>query len=47
MNKLVDRVRNPILKGLMDFVYAIPVSSCQSILDTLEEYGFLQVLLQQ
>ena len=47
MNKLVGRVRNPILKGLMNFVYAIPVSSCQSILDTLEEYGFLQVLMQQ
>ena len=35
-----------MMETLPDFVYAIPTHSIQSILDTLEKYGLLQIALQ-
>ena len=35
-----------MMETLPDFVYAIPTHSVQSILDTLEKYGLLQIALQ-
>ena len=39
---LIDR---PLLRGLIDFLYELPASSCQSIMDDLESFGVIRTLL--
>ena len=51
---LSDQSLTDLLKGVLpammeeipDFIYAIPTHGIQSVLDTLEQYGLLQTLLQ-
>ena len=45
LRSLVNAVDKPLLKGLIDFLYELPASSCQSIMDDLEEYGILATAL--
>lgn len=45
LRSLVNAVDKPLLKGLIDFLYELPASSCQSIMDDLESFGLVQVLL--
>lgn len=47
LRSLVKAVSKPILRGMIDFIYELPASSCGSIMDDLEDYGVLQVLLQK
>lgn len=47
LRSLVKAVSKPILRGMIDFMYELPASSCGSIMDDLEDYGVLQVLLQK
>ena len=39
---LIDR---PLLSGMIDFLYELPASSCQSIMDDLETFGVIRTLL--
>ena len=44
--ELVETVFPAVMDKVPDFVYAIPIHSVQSILDTLEKYRLLQVLIK-
>ena len=46
LHSFVSAVDRPLLKGMIDFLYELPASSCQSIMDDLENYGFIQTLLK-
>ena len=39
------QIRRPLISGILNFLDVIPASSCQSIMDDLEEYGLLNLLL--
>ena len=43
----IDSVKRTAFFGLLDFLYELPVSSCQSIMDDLESYGILQTALKK
>ena len=47
LRSLFSAIDRPMLRGLIDFLYELPASSCQSIMDDLEDYGVIQVLLEQ
>ena len=47
LRSLVSAISRPMLRGIIDFLYELPASSCASIMDDLEDYGVIQVLLQQ
>ncbi len=42
----VHRTARPLFTGLLNFLYEIPASSFQSIMDDLEEYGILEMILK-
>ena len=42
---LIDTVKKPLLLGMIDFLYEVPASSCQSIMDDLENSGVLKMVL--
>jgi len=44
--RLFNLIDRPLLRGLIDFLYELPASSCQSIMDDLESFGVIQTLLQ-
>ena len=44
--EFVHRTARPLFTGLLNFLYEIPASSCQSIMDELENYGILELLLK-
>ena len=44
--ELFDTVDRKLAAGLIDFLYELPVSACQSIMDDLEDAGVLKTLLQ-
>ena len=39
------QIRRPLISGILNFLDVIPASACQSIMDDLEEYGLLNLLL--
>ena len=41
----IEKIKKPFIYGLIEFLYELPVSSCQSIMDDLEEYGILATAL--
>ena len=41
----INAVKKPLVLGMIDFLYELPASSCQSIMDYLEETGVLKTLL--
>ena len=43
----VQRIVRPMFFGLLDFVYELPARGCQSVMDDLEDYGVLDMLLGQ
>ena len=43
---LLGGVVPAMMEELPDFVYEMPTHGIQSILDTLEQYGLLQITLQ-
>lgn len=45
LHALVNAVDRPLLSGLIDFLYELPASSCQSIMDDLESFSLVQTLL--
>ena len=45
--EFIDKVKRSLALGLIDFLYELPVSSCQSIMDDLEDYGILQTTLMR
>ena len=47
LRSLVSAIDRPLARGLIDFLYELPASSCQSIMDDLEDYGVIQVVLSQ
>ncbi len=46
LHELVSVVDRPLAAGLINFLYELPVSSCQSIMDDLEDGGIIQLLLK-
>ena len=46
LHRLVSGVLQPFLAGMIDFLYEVPASACQSVMDDLEAYGILQTLLK-
>lgn len=42
----VHRTAKPLFTGLLNFLYEIPASSCQSIMDELEHTGILDLILK-
>ena len=46
LTALMEGVLPGLMEEVPDFVYAMPTRGVQSILDTLEQYGLLQVALQ-
>ena len=44
--KLVTSVMPAITEKIPDLLYALPTRGIQSLLDSLEDYGLLQTLLQ-
>lgn len=45
INEKLEETVPYLARGLIDFVYELPVKSCQSVLDTLEAYGLLRQIL--
>ena len=43
--EMIQAIKKPLLLGLIDFMYELPASACQSIMDDLEEYGILATAL--
>ena len=46
LTALMEGVLPGLMEEIPDFVYAMPTRGIQSILDTLEQYGLLQITLQ-
>ncbi len=47
MSALVSGVDRPLVIGLINFLYELPASACQSVMDDLEDYGIIRTLLRQ
>lgn len=45
-NSLIDALDRSIVLGLIDFLYELPVSSCQSVMDDIENAGILKLLIK-
>ena len=45
LNEFVKKVTRPLFYGMLDFLYELPARGCQSVMDDLEEYGILDMLL--
>ena len=45
MDDFVHRIRRPLFFGILNFLDELPVSSCQSVMDDLEDYGVLDMVL--
>lgn len=45
LSDLMNRISKPVMKGMLDFLYEMPVSSCQSIMDDLENYQVLELIM--
>ena len=41
----INAIKRPLVLGMIDFLYELPASSCQSIMDYLEDTGVLKTLL--
>ena len=47
LSALVHGAEKGFVGEIIDFLYEMPASACQSILDDLERYGLLQTIMQQ
>ncbi len=47
MSALVSGIDRPLITGLINFLYELPASACQSVMDDLEDYGIIRTLLRQ
>ena len=45
MDDFVHRIRRPLFLGLLNFLNELPARSCQSVMDDLEDYGILDMVL--
>lgn len=46
MGEMVDAIKKPLALGMIDFLYELPASACQAIMDDLEDSGILRTVLQ-
>ena len=44
--EMIDAIKRPFVLGMIDFLYELPASSCQSVMDDLEDSGILRTVLQ-
>ena len=44
--EMIDAIKRPLVLGMIDFLYELPASACQSIMDDLEDSGILRTMLQ-
>ena len=40
-----QKIRRPLITGILNFLDEVPASACQSVMDDMEEYGLLNLLL--
>ena len=45
MDDFVHRIRRPLFFGILNFLDELPARACQSVMDDLEEYGVLDMVL--
>lgn len=45
MDDFIHRVRRPLFFGILNFLNELPASACQSVMDDLEDYGVLDMIL--
>ena len=45
MNEFVHRIRRPLFFGILSFLDELPARACQSVMDDLEDYGVLDMVL--
>ncbi len=45
MDEFIHRIRRPLFFGILNFLNELPASSCRSVMDDLEEYGILDMVL--
>ena len=45
MDDFVHRVRRPLFFGILNFLNELPATACQSVMDDLEDYGVLDMVL--
>ena len=45
MNDFVRRIRRPLFFGILNFLNELPARACQSVMDDLENYGVLDMVL--
>ena len=44
--EMIDAIKEPLILGMIDFLYELPISSCQSFMDDLENSGVLRTVLK-
>ncbi len=44
--EMIDAIKRPLILGMIDFLYELPTSACQSIMDDLEDSGVLRTVLK-
>ena len=47
MNEFVQKTARPLFFGILDFLYELPARGCQSVMDDVEDYGLLDMMLDQ
>ena len=45
VSEFSQKIRRPLITGILNFLEEVPAGACQSVMDDLEEYGFLNLLL--
>lgn len=47
LGEFVRKITRPLFYGILNFLYELPARGCQSVMDDLEEYGILDMLLSE
>ena len=47
MSDFVHKIGRPLFFGILNFLNEVPARACQSVMDDLEDYGVLDMVLGQ
>ena len=47
VSEFSQKIRRPLITGILNFLDEVPASACQSVMDDMEEYGLLNLLLDE
>ena len=45
VSEFSGKIRRPLITGILNLLDEMPASACQSVMDDLEEYGLVNILL--